>query len=206
MESARELEDIVRSRFSEMIADLDGVAEEIRNSSYRHPNGFWKIVFPSDDPSYEELRIHFWEEHSLGWSDIHDHTSDFISIVSTGVLEEEFWNDDAGGLRLHEYQCSPKGGDDVVKLTRVGYRTASPSGRIVRAAGSSVRIDRDKFHRVRRAALAPAVSIVAQFAKVRAHSIVLSTSQENNRIVPAPRPTRAEFLAMIGTLRELLRW
>lgn len=52
----------------------------VRKHSYIHPNGFTKIVFPSFSEFVEEYRFHYWPM-SGSCSDVHNHTSDFKSLV-----------------------------------------------------------------------------------------------------------------------------
>lgn len=61
--------------------------EVVRSRSYRHENGFDKIVLHQSRGSVSEIRMHLWHpgvRSSDDTSSVHDHSADFASMVLCG--------------------------------------------------------------------------------------------------------------------------
>ncbi len=82
------------------LVDNDLALNEMANKSYRHPNGYDKLVLisPNEFPVPYELRLHHWPEEGSGSeSDIHNHGWDFASHIVFGSLScEEFERAESG--------------------------------------------------------------------------------------------------------------
>ncbi|WP_157269873.1 hypothetical protein [Azohydromonas aeria] len=91
--------------------------------SYLHDNGFFKIVLGAMEPAVAEVRLHVWggpdwgdmAAHMQRPSNIHDHASDFCSLVLTGRMEESLYAGDepraaAGAAQSYaRFACGSRG-------------------------------------------------------------------------------------------------
>ncbi|RZV34821.1 MAG: hypothetical protein EX272_11900 [Chromatiales bacterium] len=96
------------SDFLYSLAENDVALRDMATKSYRHPNGYDKLVLisPNEFPVPYELRLHHWlEEGSGSESDIHNHGWDFASHIVFGSLNcEEFERAESGtSYRKIEY-------------------------------------------------------------------------------------------------------
>lgn len=78
--------------FREVVDDIS-LLSKIASSSYKHYNGFDKIVLiSSTNPSYS-LRLHIWlpQESGFEWENIHDHRWNFSSSVIAGQIFAQYF-------------------------------------------------------------------------------------------------------------------
>jgi hypothetical protein len=82
---------------SGLVRDLSAIRENIAwleavaGQSYRHANGFSKLVLA--DSECGRLRLHIWEPGSAAEENIHEHRWHFASAVLAGSIESEVWVD-----------------------------------------------------------------------------------------------------------------
>jgi hypothetical protein len=122
--------------------------------SYRHPNGFDKIVLDYQGLDQPSLRLHVWWGDSIGDcnNDIHDHPWSFDSQVVCGRLVQEIWTPATGGktdrvtfqvarIQLKQYplQCAETDGGFVAARRRKCEHVE---------AGQNYSLSGREFHRV----------------------------------------------------------
>ncbi|MDA0633315.1 hypothetical protein OUY22_07770 [Nonomuraea sp. MCN248] len=117
--------------------------------SYRHNNGFDKIVLVAGPDNRYKLRLHIWwpnrDRHS---EHIHNHRWTFASVILAGELEMEFFALTPGGRPMQRYRYShPPGGthfvrdwQDSVEVQTVFAETVGP--------GSSYWLGETMLHRI----------------------------------------------------------
>ncbi|HSS48756.1 MAG TPA: hypothetical protein VLX28_07410, partial [Thermoanaerobaculia bacterium] len=102
---------------------------EVASRSYRHPNGYDKIVLCSTSEIIVpyEARLHIW------WSDterpdtpIHDHGWDFASMVLSGRLECQEYEVGEGGLPMYKCSCS-RSAKNIYELRYAGIDEIRPT-------------------------------------------------------------------------------
>jgi hypothetical protein len=82
--------------------DLDAIA----GRSYRHVNGFTKIVLWEASDTGAKLRVHVWSPHSPS-SDVHDHYWDFSSLVLQGAVESTTFEEGEGDQAFARFDLRP---------------------------------------------------------------------------------------------------
>src|SRR5580658_188365 len=120
----------------------------VASRSYRHRNGFDKIVLAAPSTSLLKLVLHVWSEGGLTNSDnIHDHRWDFSSVIICGALQLEFYEQDAGGKNysVMRYRPMPEAGS--FELRPVGTTTVSSCASVTMTMGSTYRWSCDRLHR-----------------------------------------------------------
>ena len=69
------------------LCDDESVLDIIASRSYRHPNGFDKIVLKYHGKGLPSLRLHIWWNATQDVNDVHNHPWDFKSSVISGAIE-----------------------------------------------------------------------------------------------------------------------
>src|SRR5947209_8668763 len=102
------LDDIVSSKQS---------IELIASRSFKHTNGFFKIVLHGSSLHEIKLRLHFWPTGSATHTDAdpHNHRWTFLSVPLFGALYEERYRVAAenGHREMHELACSPRSSERI---------------------------------------------------------------------------------------------
>jgi hypothetical protein len=182
-----------RLRDSRQLMDAAG-------GSYRHDNGFWKIVLVETE--WYKLRAHLWLEHQQepAQPNIHNHRWHFSSVLLRGGYVQELFaiceaEEDGIPVRSWRYSPSAEGiaGDveerGAARLKRVAQSTCQ--------AGDCVVLAADELHRVISVKDATTISIVLNGPSVRADTDVytqgrLTLLPENiERRLTAPELERA---------------
>ncbi|MFG2090851.1 MULTISPECIES: hypothetical protein [unclassified Spirillospora] len=162
--------------------------EAVRAGSYRHPNGFHKIVLLAGD-SYQ-LRLHVWSEltRESGVENIHNHRWDFSSVILLGGYRFQEFTPDPGGPAFHSYGYASDRGATVYALEPLGHRGLSRTFDAHLSAGSSYTLTSDVFHRVSNPPGRLTMSLVLQ-GPHRPDSTVLVFAEESLTTgEPLPRP------------------
>jgi len=104
----------LRATLQSVVEDSDAIAA-IAKRSYRHDNGFWKIVLKETD-AYK-LRLHIWRSSGIERSEeknkranIHNHRWNFSSVILSGCYEQEIFEqteDIVDSFPVHSYTYEP---------------------------------------------------------------------------------------------------
>jgi hypothetical protein len=164
----------LHSRIRAILRHRDLLAA-VAERSYRHPNGFDKIVLAVGTAPKWKLRVHYWHDWSSQTMDpnIHNHRWNFASEVPLGSLEATYYDvaiNEGGPLNAYRYY-SPEGGSSFAFLP-AGRATAVVTSVDTYRAGDSYTLAYDSFHRVRVTQL-PAATLVLQGPVRRGHTLVL---------------------------------
>ena len=115
--------------------------QSIARRSYRHGNGFLKIVLLENG---YKLRLHIWLPGTPCEENVHDHRWSFASTVLCGSLRSELFaylgEDPAGEFREFRYeqrQAKPVGRARLLRLSTEVYR-----------AGDAYCLPREVLHRI----------------------------------------------------------
>jgi hypothetical protein len=120
----------------------------VASNSYRHRNGFDKIVLAAPGGSPLKLVLHVWPDGGLTTSDnIHDHRWDFSSVVIRGMLRFELYEQDAEGENYAVMQYRPMAGVGCFELRRDGTTAVSVHAAVTMTVGSTYSWTRDRLHR-----------------------------------------------------------
>lgn len=121
---------------------------ELASCSYRHRNGFDKIVLASAGNGGMKLVLHVWPTSDLPDQDhIHDHRWDFASVVLVGSLKLDMYQADHCGesYTLMRYRSLPGPGNCA--LEPGGTMMVSVHASATMTIGSSYTWSADVLHR-----------------------------------------------------------
>lgn len=118
---------------------------ELARSSYRHPNGFIKLILAKHSNG-SRVRMHVWDSASEA-SDIHDHFWDFSSMVVTGQLRSERFRRSARGVIFEELDLLWRP-QDAFALRQSGKQPLACISETVASAGQTHALDASDLHRV----------------------------------------------------------
>lgn len=121
---------------------------ELASCSYRHRNGFDKIVLASAGNGGMKLVLHVWPLSDLPCQDhIHDHRWDFASVVLAGTLKLDMYQRDQVGeaYTLMRYRSLPGPGNCALELD--GTMVVSAHASVTMTTGSSYSWSADVLHR-----------------------------------------------------------
>jgi len=95
----------------EIIANLEQdniTAENLAKQSYRHENGFTKLLLWGNQNSLFRIRLHFWEGIKNQSSNIHNHRFNFSSHILMGKIKNTTWVLDEEGEQFNYYEYIPR--------------------------------------------------------------------------------------------------
>jgi hypothetical protein len=102
----------LRSTLAETLRDpSDDVIEYLVARSYRHSNGFGRILVTSFDSSSFEVALHFWptlRQVDADGLSRHTHRSSFVSQVIDGVLTEDRFRESSSGATFEVFKSVPR--------------------------------------------------------------------------------------------------
>lgn len=149
--------------------------ESVASRSYRHGNGFYKIVLESDKSF--KLRLHIWLAGELGEENIHDHRWAFASTILCGQLESEIFtealSDDARAYP--EYLYYAKNSDHPAHIQRNGEVRLVCTKHGISRAGDAYSMAPGVLHRIVTTGGGMTATLMCQAAPARAW----------NRLIPA---------------------
>jgi hypothetical protein len=189
------------------IASSKETIELIASRSFRHTNGFLKIVLHSLSPQGSKLRIHFWPTGSASAendADPHDHRWTFLSIPLFGTLYEERYRIAATNAQpeMHELACSPRFSERIkvtskkaCRLARYGSYTRRPGGPYSCRAGI--------IHRLFPVDSRPTATLVLTLPPVAPTAAVfkLGTSASQTASIPARSLGVSELCTLLLQIR-----
>jgi|GEM_PF-5017623 len=85
--------------------------QQLARSSYRHENGFFKLLMAEDENTAFKFRLHFWpmDRATLKNSEnIHSHRFSCYSYVIAGALINQEWVLDSVGDLFHHFRYTPR--------------------------------------------------------------------------------------------------
>lgn len=137
--------------------------ENVSRRSYRHPNGFEKLVLLAGDAPYYKLRLHVWHPNARPIrSDIHNHRWNFGTKLLVGEYEMQLFRTDKTGRRRYSYWYEPANRATSFSLDYNGVVCVKVAVHINVSEGSSYLLAHDTLHRVTVGANTTVVSLVLQ--------------------------------------------
>lgn len=176
------------------------------NASYRHRNGFDKIVLASPAGCALKLVLHLWQqgEASDGIDHIHNHRWDFASIVLQGALRYELYDKDPRGAAYSKMQYRPLPQSRSYELAHCGSMTVSVQATATLAAGSTYTWAATLLHRAWAAPGQATATLIVQGPPVRRRTTVLVDSSGGSACLEA-RNSRLGRLEIDDLDRTLAR-
>lgn len=183
-----------------------GTLSEVAARSYTHDNGFTKIVLVRAADGTNALRLHVWIPASSDDSrgNIHNHCWDFSSLVLSGGLEyEEFEEDDDGVIAAKHCLYDPSN-DFEYALRALGTKKLRRIKAGIHKAGETYYLPAEKLHRTWRQN-ATTVTLLSQGAHRRKCADVYITSDVSPAAEMKNEPLQPEALRlMIVKIQSLL--
>lgn len=142
--------------------------ESLARRSYRHGNGFYKLVLESN--KHFKLRLHIWLPGELGEENIHDHRWAFASTILCGQLESEIFaealSDDARAYL--EYLYYAQNSDHPAHIQRNGEVRLVCAKHSIRRAGDAYSMAPGVLHRIITTGAGMTATLMCQAAPARA--------------------------------------
>lgn len=81
------------------------------NQSYRHENGFIKLIAFCTPCNAFRLRVHIWpltSEYNIERLNVHNHRYSFISLIARGEIDDYSWLPSAFGTEFNRFLYKPR--------------------------------------------------------------------------------------------------
>jgi hypothetical protein len=178
----------------------------VASRSYRHRNGFDKIVLAAPEESLLKLVLHVWPKDSLESSDnIHNHRWDFSSVVLCGALQLEFFDRSACGKRYSVMRYQPMSGMGNFQLCPRGAMTVSSHASVTMAMGSTYSWACNRLHRAWGLPGQVTATLIVQGPPTRASTTVLVCQDDAHRLDGPQRLYRLQSDEVSSTLAVLTK-
>jgi len=132
------------------IGNDDYLLRSVLKKSYKHHNGFHKIVLFGTDVF--KLRLHLFRpivEMPLAMENIHNHRWNFASNIITGKLSMELFNENAiGDVEMNNYTYIAKGATDQYKVEYLGKTHLQRLSSIQYDSGCTYYMRSQELHRI----------------------------------------------------------
>lgn len=127
---------------------------EISKRSYKHSNGFYKIVLGELDVCGAKLRLHIWKSSAYTIkfedNDIHNHRWDFASLILAGEFLHEVYDFDSDGkICLYHYHYFSPEKSNVFSLDFVGKNNIKKTREFIQKPGECYYLSSNILHKVR---------------------------------------------------------
>lgn len=145
--------------------------DQVARASYRHPNGFDKLIL-FRDASGAMIKLDAWWSDDDQWGEIHNHRFDFSSIVMSGALQFRHYleSNDGSMEEQRSYRVTdPTSTDHLV--SRPIRLTQAWEGSM--ESGSSYDLECHMYHMARGTVGRDTITLVAQAAPRRSYSEAL---------------------------------
>jgi hypothetical protein len=180
------------SRLIGKFLDNQNILNSIAKMSYTHPNGFDKIVIPSDTTSEDTLRIHIWWPNSLVQKRevIHSHQWNFKSKVILGTLKFSLYLKSPTGEAFNKYECVGDPNNLNGVINKNGTQRLEKEMVITVSEGSEYWLGHNAIHMIHKNNAEIVLTIVCQGPFVTKKSYIFS---KKPFFKPSPRSNFTTF-------------
>lgn len=193
------------------VLDDDELVRAGAAASYRHANGFDKLILASSPLGHMIKLDIWWPEDPRGQEDIHNHRYNFSSLVLVGELSMEHYElRETGVLMDHfhvesDYQHGEAARGRTDRLHKQGQRKVEKLFRCALPAAGDYYLHHAQLHRVAAAPKFLTATLVFQDSNARDMSEVLRPPQSNRHTVRHNAPFGvAEFRTKLQALLQTL--
>jgi hypothetical protein len=160
--------------------------------SYKHDNGFLKLLIFRPNSDLWRLRLHVWPKTDGSGQNVHDHRFDFWSIVLRGSLGNQLW-EPGPGESWHHYHYHPREGKNQYAMEHIISETLQPSKTFDTAVGKQYFFSNRWLHTI--VCRTGAVTLMAEDRRhLRPYANVFSKHYAAAEIiVPAPALSTIEY-------------
>lgn len=197
-------------RLDSMLAALRGDScrmADVTARSYRHDNGFDKIVLAAPVTSPLKLVLHVWHPKTGPATDnIHNHRWNFASVVLCGALRLDLYQHDEDGSSHSIMHYSSPAGNEFYQLEPVGDMTVSVHASVTMAGGSTYTWAADLLHRAWGVGEQVTATLIVQGQPTRpTTTVLLRRPQGESPITGAQRITSLAEADIRQTLAMLVQ-
>lgn len=182
----------------------DAFAAEVAARSYRHGNGFLKVVLL--DRGFK-LRLHLWFPGTPCEENIHDHRWSIASTIIAGELHSEIWtdaaSDDAFDLLAQEYRYQAAGHGQTARALPMARAPLRLHGRTCHRAGSSYALPDSTLHRICNHGGCLVATLMCSGPAVAGHTRLIAGQEGLRPEVTAQRLNVAELRHQIARFAKL---
>ena len=171
--------------------------------SYRHDNGFTKLLLfaaPADD---FKVRLHIWPKPYGSEHNIHDHRFNFLSWVLRGRLTNTIWTVGPGEERQH-YKYYPRKARAQYRMKRVGSATLSRARQFDVDQGTSYYFNNHLLHTAESHGSAITLLIEDRSSLRPFANVFTETSSASSLLIDSPSLTLDEYRAQLANCAEVL--
>ncbi|MGI5207208.1 hypothetical protein ACQEU6_37230 [Spirillospora sp. CA-108201] len=180
--------------------------DAVRAASYRHDNGFDKIVLMTG--AGYQFRLHVWREgpRETEAENIHNHRWDFSSVILLGGYRFQEFTPDPGGGAFHAYGYVSERGSASYSLESLGRRGLTRSFDAHLRAGTSYTLTSDVLHRVSNPPGRLTMSLVLQGPHQPDSAVLVYAEQRlpSGRTLPRPGFSRPALRLLLEDLVDEL--
>jgi predicted metal-dependent enzyme (double-stranded beta helix superfamily) len=172
----------------------DTVATRNVQDSYRHDNGFTKLLLFAAPTDEFKVRLHVWPKPYGSEHNIHDHRFNFWSAVLRGKLRNTIWTLGPGEERQH-YRYYPRKAQGRYRLERVGPATLARERQFDVHQDASYRFDSNLLHTVESHGSAVTLLVEDRTSLRPFANVFISTTSRSSLLIDSPSLTLDEYRA-----------
>ncbi len=176
-------------------------------NSYRHDNGFYKVVLWSSVNSQFKIVLHVWpgEEGQDRWDNIHNHRWDFVSSVLLGAIDFEQYEQHPSGQQLTGFSYGSPDGGTAYSLTEAGQFRIVPTVAGRMATGSCYSLPHQMLHRAWGEPATLTATLVLQRPPAVATTLVLPRGEQaTGEAVRLPQFDHHELMSALRMVSDAL--
>jgi hypothetical protein len=174
---------------------------DVSKMSYRHINGFDKIVLYSSGDNLFKLRLHIWWPTEAAYSreHIHNHRWDFATYIVLGSYRLETYVQSKEGEPVYSYSYWSPENQSTYKMVPRGCTHAKKMFDVNVFKGNIYQLEHSVLHRVTQLTKSGTVSLVLQGPPLNRNTRVLTDSLVLN---PSSMPAERFSINSIATKLE----
>ena len=162
----------------EILAEVLTSEERLRwvaERSYRHPNGFDRLVLHGGVDAQRTVRLHiWWPDEPTSVEQIHNHAWDFSSLLLAGSLRFELFQPGEDLAKLRFRTGPPRSGGSGYRMRALGQTQVSREFDAHLPTNTVYTLDHRALHRVARAGIEPTATLIVHGPFLRQESDILA--------------------------------
>ena len=119
----------------------------LARESYRHDNGFLKLLLFRSQCDHLRVRLHIWPKTDVRRQNIHDHRFSFWSRIVRGRMINHVWEVGVGEIREH-FQYYSRAGKSYYAMMKLGTTSLVETRQFCVAAGGSYFFESGCLHAI----------------------------------------------------------
>jgi len=167
-----------RNQAPNILADVLANEERlawVAERSYRHPNGFDRLVLHGGVDARRTVRLHiWWPDEPASVEQIHNHAWDFSSLLLAGSLRFELFQPGGDIAKLHFRTGPPRAGGSGYRMRALGQTRVSRVFDAQLPTSTVYTLDHRAFHRVARIGTEPTATLIVHGPFRRQESDILA--------------------------------